>query len=275
MQVTATMVKDMREKTGLPMMDCKKALLASDGDMNKAIEYLREQGVIKGEKMKNRAAGEGRIAVHVDRDKQVAGIVELRCETAPVANTDDFINLADTIARHVALAEAPSVDNLRDMPLLDEPGRTLGEFITDVFNRLRENIQIARVEKISGPVGHYVHFDGQKGVLVEFNQECPEEIGADISMHITAMNPPVVSRDQADPDEVAKQRAAFEAEAAGKPPQVVEKIVEGKLGRWFSEFVLLDQPFVKDDKKSVGEVLREVNPELTVKRFIRFEVGGL
>jgi elongation factor Ts len=275
MEVTATMVKTLREQTGLPMMDCKKALTATGGDSEKAIQHLREQGQIKGEKMKDREAGEGRIAIHVDAANKVAGIVELRCETAPVANTDDFTQLANAIAATVAAAEAPTADNLRDTPLAGNAARKVGDAIGEVFNRLRENIQIARVEKVTGSVGQYVHFDGQKGTLVEFNADCPEELGAGVCMHVTAMNPPAATRNDVDDSKVAEQRAGFEKEAAGKPPEIAAKIVEGKLGRWYSEFVLLDQPFVKDDKKSVAQALKEVNPDLTIKRFVRYEVGGL
>lgn len=275
MEITAKLVMTLREQTGLPMMDCKKALIATEGDLDKARDHLREQGKLKGEKMKDREAGEGRIAIHVDPAGKVAGIVELRCETAPVANTDDFTKLANTIARQVAAAEAPTTDNVREMALLDDAARKVGDLIDEVFNRLRENIQIARVEKVIGHVGQYVHFDGQKGTLVEFSDECPEELAAGVCMHVTAMNPPVATREEVDAGKVAEQRAQLEQEAAGKPPEIVTKIVEGKLGRWYSEFVLLDQPFVKDDKKSVAQALKEAHPELTVKRFVRYEVGGL
>lgn len=273
MEVTAAMVNELRKKTGLPMMECKQALVESEGDTERAIQILREKGKLKGAKMADREAGEGRVGIYADPASRIAGIVELRCETAPVANTKDFIDLTNTLARQVAHAEAPTVDNIREMKLLDDASRTVGDLMDEVFNRCRENMKIARLEKVVGTTGHYVHFDGQKGALIEFTAEAPEELATGVAMHVTALNPPVAQRDEADPQEVEQQRAAFAEEAKGKPPQVAEKIIEGKLGRWYSTFVLLDQPYVKDDKKSVGEALRDANPELSVKRFVRYEVG--
>lgn len=275
MDITAAMVKALREKTELPMMECKNALQEAGGDEAKAIELLREKGKMKGRKMAHRAAGEGRIGIFVDPETQRAGIVELRCETAPVASTDDFIGLTEMIARHVALIEHPSVETLRSVSLLDDPSRSVGDQIDEVFNRLRENIQIGRVHQMQGEVGRYVHFDGQKGALARLSGACPEELSAGVCMHITAMKPPYLRRDEVDPAEVERQRQDFAAQAKGKPEQVVEKIVTGKLNRWFSQDVLLDQPYVKDDKKSVGQALKECAPGLTIEEFVRYEVGGV
>jgi elongation factor Ts len=226
------------------------------------------------QQMAGREAAEGRIACHVDTGRQRGGIVELRCETAPVANTDDFINLAKTIARIVANADSPSAETLRDQPLPDDPSRKLGDLMDEVFNRVRENMKIARIAQLSGNVGHYVHHNSQVGVLLQMSGECPEELKSDLCMHIAAMKPPVIRREDVDPKEVEMQRDLFAEEAKGKPPQIVDKIVGGKLNRWYSEFVLLEQPFVKDDKRSVSQVLKAVSPDLTVNRFVRYEVGG-
>ena len=135
--------------------------------------------------------------------------------------------------------------------------------------------QIARVAHLSGNVGQYVHHNGQVGVLIEMSGECSEELKSDLCMHIAALNPPCLRRDDADPKEVEQQKAAFAEEAKGKPEQIVEKMVGGKMNRWYSEFVLLDQPFVKDDKQSVEQVLKAIAPDLTIARFIRYEVGGV
>ena len=275
MAITAGMVKALRDKTGLSMMDCKNALVESGGDEAKAIEILRERGLAKVAKMAEREAGEGRIGSFVDAEDQRAAIVELRCETAPVANTDDFKMLTDLVARQAAAHEAPTPENIRDAKLLDDLSRTVGDVINDVFNRLRENIQIARVTKVVGPTAQYVHFDGQKGALARFNGDCPAELGAGVCMHIVAMSPPCLKRADADPAEVQTERARYADDAKGKPPEIAEKIIEGKLGRWYSEFVLLEQAYVKDDKKSVGQALKEVRPDLTIEQFIRYQVGGL
>jgi elongation factor Ts len=143
-----------------------------------------------------------------------------------------------------------------------------------VFNRIRENIRIARLASLQGNVGHYTHHNGQVAVLVEMSEACPPEASADVCMHIAALRPQCVRRDEVDAVEVQRQRAEFAQEAEGKPAPVMEKIVAGKLGRWFSEFVLLDQPFAKDDKISVAQYLDGVMKGLSVKRFIRFQVGG-
>ena len=272
MAISAAMVKALREKTDLPMMDCKKALEAAGGDEAKAIEILREKAGAKLDKFMGREAGEGRIAVHMSDGK--AAIVEVRCETAPVANNEEFVALTDMIAKQAALSDGVTVENIKDQQMVDGGG-TVGERMTDVFNKLRENIQIARIEKLEGHAGHYVHFDGQKGALLGFNAECPEEIGAGVCMHVTALNPPAMNRDGADAGEVEKAKAGFTEDAAGKPPEIAEKIVTGKMDRWYSEFVLLDQPYVKDDKIAVKDALKAANPELTVTKMIRFEVGGL
>ncbi len=275
MAISAAMVKALREKTDLPMMDCKKALEQAEGDEARAIELLREKAGDKLAKFMDREAGEGRIAVYVDAAAGKAAIVEVRCETAPVASTDDFMALANTIAKQAALLDDATPENIKDQALIDNPGQTLGQYMTDVFNKLRENMQIARIDRIEGHAGHYVHFDGQKGALLGFNAACPEEVGAGVCMHVTAMNPPAMDRSGADPAEVEKARAEYAEAAKGKPPEIAEKIIGGKMDRWYSEFVLLDQPFVKDDKIAVKDALKAVNPDLTVTKMIRYEVGGL
>lgn len=274
MAITAGMVKALRDKTGLPMMECKKALTEAGGDEDQAIEVLRRLGAGKVRKLATREATEGRIACYVDPQTGRAGIAELRCETAPVASTDDFAKLALTIAQQVAVTDSPDAETIREQPLCTDPSCTLGAHFDEVFNRIRENMKIARVGQLAGNVGQYVHHNGQVGVLVEMSGDCPEELKFDICMHIAAMNPPCTRREEADPKEIERQKAVFAEQAKGKPEPIVEKIVNGKLNRWYSEFVLLEQPFVKDDKKSVGEVLKAVAPDLTVTRFLRYDVGG-
>jgi len=273
MEITAAMVMALREKTGLPMMDCKRALMESKGDEKAALEWLRAKGLKVQEKLVGREASQGRVACYLAADRSAAGIVELRCETAPVANTDDFIKLASMIARHAAAADAPRPDTIRNLALLDDPRRRLGDAIDDVVNRIRENIFVARVDKLTGATAAYVHFDGQSGAAVVLSGPCPAELATGVCMHVTAMRPRVARREDVPAQEVERERQRFAAEITGKPPQIVDKIVGGKLDRWFSEFVLLEQPYVKDDKKTVAQALKEVSPELTVKRFVRYRVG--
>jgi elongation factor Ts len=275
MAITAGMVKALRDKTGLPMMECKKALAEAGGDEEKAIEVLRRLGAGQIRKMASREVTEGRIACYVDPETQQAGIVELRCETASVANTDDFVKLAAAIARQAAVTEAPAAETIRAQPYVDNPSRTLADHMDEVFNRLRENLRIARVARLAGNVGQYLHHNAQVGVLVEMSGPCPEELKTDLCMHIAALNPAYTHREEVHAKEVEQQKTLFAEAAKGKPEPIVEKIVAGKLNRWYSEFVLLEQPFVKDDKKSVGQVLKEVAPDLTVTHFVRYEVGGI
>lgn len=272
MAITATQVNQFRQKTGLPMMDCKKALEACNGNEEEAMEWLRKQGLGRVQKMADRTASEGRIACAIE--KGCVGMVELRCETAPVANTDDFIKLATTAARVTALSANPGIEGVVAEKLPDNSSRTLGDEVNEVFNRLREKMQVARVAKVCGHVGHYVHHNGQVGVIVELSAPCSDEVKADLCMHIAAMRPANLKREEVDPAAVAREKAVFEEEARSKPPAAQEKIVAGKLGRWFSEFVLLEQPFVKDDKRSVGDWLKSHAPNLTVTKYVRYQVGG-
>ncbi len=273
MAVTAEMVNALRKKTGLPMMDCKKALLHSGGNEAGAIDWLKEQGMVRSAKMADREAGDGRIACHVSADRSRGGIVELRCETAPVAGTQDFIELAQAAAEVAAGMDAPTPDAILKAPHPRKQGLTVGDQLNEVFNRIRENMKIARADSFRNTVGYYVHHDGRKGTMVSMSADCPNELRTDVCMHVTAIMPSALRREDVAAAEVDEQRKRFAEEAAGKPPQVAEKIITGKLDRWFAEFVLLEQPFVKDDKQSVGQVLKAAVPELTVSRFVRYEVG--
>lgn len=274
MEITAETVRKLREKTGLPMMDCKKALTESGGNEEKAVDWLRAKGLKAAAKMVDRVASEGRIACYVDPVKQIAGICELRCETAPVANTDDFIALATLIAKQAAVHGGSDAAALRDQKSVDHPSQTIAEVMNDVFNRIRENMQIARVASMKGIVGSYVHHNGQVGVLVEFNGDCPAELRSDVCMHITAFDPPYLKRADVPAAMVEREREAAREEVKGKPANVVDKIIEGKLSRWYSEIVVLEQAFAKDDKKTVDQVLKAAAPNLTINRFVRFKVGA-
>lgn len=273
MAISAAMVKALREKTGLPMMECKQALEEAGGEEAKAIEILRTKGLGQMSKRAARETTEGRVACLVDSEVSRGGIVELRCETAPVSNTDDFINLAREIARHAARVEDPTPESVLEAKLIDDPSQTLQDLMNDSVNRIRENIRIARVGSFGGSVGHYMHHNGQVGVLIQLNKDCPDEVKADVCMHIAAMRPACARREEVNPDLVEIERKMAREQAQGKPESIIDKIVEGKLNRWFSEMVLLEQPFVKDDKKSVGEFLAAAVPDLTVTSFHRYEVG--
>lgn len=273
MAISAGKVKELREKTGLPMMECKKALEESNGDEAQAIELLRKKGLAQATKRAGRATGQGRVCCYIDEAAHKAAIVELLCETEPVAGTDDFVKLSDAAAKIAATMDNPTAESLLTQPDPNHAGQTIGDTLNDVVNRIRENIRFGRVVQMSGDVGSYIHHDGHKAVLVEFTAPCPPELAADVCMHIVAMRPPYTTREEVDPAQVESERAIAAEQVQGKPENIIEKIVNGKIDKWFSEIVLLEQAFVKDDKKSVGQALKEAHPELSVKRFARVEIG--
>lgn len=273
MSISAAAVMALREKTGLPMMECKKALEESGGDMDKAVEILRKKGSGQMDKRQERATSEGRVACFVTGDEQRAGVAEVQCETAPVANTDDFIKLTKVAAEVAAQLDNPTPEAVLAAKMPDGSGQTVNEFLTDVVNKIRENIRVHRVASLTGNVGSYQHHNGRVGVLVQMTASCPNEVKTDVCMHVAAMNPTCARREEVDPAKVEEERVIAADQAKGKPANIIDKIVEGKLNRWFGEIVLLEQPFVKDDKKSVGQMLAGVAPELSVTKYVRYEVG--
>lgn len=272
-EITAAMVKELREKTDLPMMDCKKALNETGGDMNAAIDLLRKKGAAAAEKKAGRETAEGRVAVHVDREKGVGAIAEVLCETAPTSNNPVFQEMVAKIARHAALSGTTDPEAILDEKFVDDPGMTIRDIMTEVINKIRENMKINRLVRAEGRLGHYVHHDGRVAVLLQVEGEGEDAVLADLCMHITAMMPRALDRQSIPAEDVAREKEIVREQiiASGKPENLVEKISEGKMNRWFSERVLLEQPFVKDDKKSVGDVAKEAGFKLT--GFTRLKVG--
>jgi elongation factor Ts len=273
MEINAGMVKALREKTGLPMMECKKALEEAKGDDTLAVELLRKKGMAQLTKRAGRETSEGRVVVSADAATGRVAMVEVLCETEPVAGTADFIRLTQIAGQAAAKIESPTAEAVLAQPIPDQPSRKIGDFVHDVVNRIRENIRIGRVTALTGNVGQYLHHDNKKGVLVQFSGPCPEELKLDVCMHVVAMRPMCTRREEIDPELVARERRIAAEQVTGKPANLIDKIVTGKLNRWYSETVLLEQLFVKADKKSVGQVLKAVSPDLTVTQFQRFEIG--
>jgi elongation factor Ts len=278
--ISANDVKRLRDMTNAPMMDCKSALQEAGGDMEKAIEILRKRNAGIQAKKGERETAEGRIAIHIDAAKAVAAIVEMRCESAPVAKGDDFVKLANDIAKHVALAEklAENAEALLQQPLVGDPKRTVNDRIGDVVGLIRENMRPARFARLTGgQFGSYVHFDGTVGVLLQCEGagSADPQLLKDICMHITAKQPAAARRDEVSQKTLDQEREIAREQAAktGKPANIVEKIAENKIKTWFAENVLVEQPFVKDDSKTVGSLLQSAG--LTVKKFIRYKVGEL
>ncbi|MFM9059275.1 MAG: translation elongation factor Ts [Planctomycetaceae bacterium] len=278
-EITAAAVMALREKTGLPMMECKKALQECGGDTAQAVEWLRKQGIKTQSLRADRETSCGRLAVYTDAAKGVGAIIELRCESPPVAGSQDFKDLANDIAKTLALGPgAATPADLLAQKSLAQPGRTLAELKDDLFNRMREVFDLARIRRVDSPCGAYAHHDGSKAALVEVagntSAANAAEVAKDIAMHVVALAPQAIRKEDLDPALVAKEREIL-SEAArkeGKPENIIAKMIEGRLRNFFSQCVLLEQPFVKDDKQTVGQLAKSAG--LEVKSVDNWKLGG-
>lgn len=272
-EITAADVRQLREKTGLPMMDCKRALQEADGDAEKAVELLRKAGAKTMEKRAGRMTSAGRIGVHADFGK-VGAMVDLRCESAPVATNDDFVQLATDLVEQLATgpgAETP--EELLAQPSPSKSGQTLQQQFDDLTNRIREVFRLQRIVRIDGTCGGYAHHNGATGVLLQV-EGGNAELAKDICMHIAAMRPTVLGVDDLDPDLVAKEREILVevARGEGKPENIIEKMVDGRMQNFYAQQCLTEQPFVKaeDGKTTVGQVAQQAGMKLL--RFVHWEL---
>ena len=277
--VTAAAVMALREKTGLPMMECKKALTECGGNTEQAVEWLRKQGVKTQAMRADRETSMGRLAIYADLEKGVGTLVELKCESAPVAGSPDFKDFVNDIAKTLALGSgAGSPEELLSQKSQAHPDKTLGEIKDDLFNRMREVFELSRICRIDAPCGGYAHHDGSKAALVEVTGETagPQaaEVAKDVAMHIVALSPKAIVKEDLDQSLVDKEREILTeaAKQEGKPENIIQKMIEGRLRNFFSQCVLLEQPFVKDDKQSVGKLLKSVG--LSVKRMEHWKIGS-
>jgi elongation factor Ts len=277
-QISAAAVMALREKTGLPMMECKKALAECGGNTEEAVEWLRKQGIKTQALRADRETTTGRLAVYTDLAKGVGAMIELKCESAPVANSPDFKDLCNDVAKTLALGSgATTADELLAQKSTAHPDKTLGDLKNDLFNRMREVFELSRILRINAPCGGYAHHDGSKAALVEVagNVTGPDsaEAAKGVAMHVVALAPQAVSKEELDPAVVDKEREIL-SEAArkeGKPENIIGKMIEGRLRNFFSQCVLLEQPFVKDDKQSVGQFAKAAG--LEVKRMENWKLG--
>ncbi|MCL2306067.1 MAG: translation elongation factor Ts [Planctomycetaceae bacterium] len=274
MEITAATVKAFRDKTGLPMMECKRALQEANGNEELAIELLRKAGKKTMAGRTDRETEAGRIAVYTDPKSGASAMVELLCESAPVANTDEFIALVNALARQ--LAEGPgakTADELLDQPF---PGKsaTIREEYDDLVNKIREVFKLNRMVRVAASCGTYVHHNNAVGVLVEYEGSKPD-IARDVCMHVASMRPKVFCKDDLDQAMLEKERAIVVEEVAqnnaGKPANILEKIVEGRMKTFVAESCLLDQPFVKDPSKTVSQYAADNGVKL--KGFIHWVLG--
>ncbi len=278
-EIKATDVKTLREHTGAGMMDCKRALADAGGDFKRAIDLLRERGLGKARKRAGRETSEGRIEAALAGDGRRAAIVEVNCETDFVAKTEEFLRLCSELAT-LARERAPAnPEALLELPLDGSPAR---ERVEAAIAKLGENIQVRRLAHLEagaeGRIGAYIHAGGKIGALVllkaaEPDAEELERFAHNLCMHVVAANPLGITRDDIDTQEIDKERAvlAKQAEAESKPKSVIERMVEGRLGKFFKEVALVEQPLVMDPDLSVGEAARRAGAE--VAAFRRFELG--
>lgn len=289
MAFTAADVKALREKTGVGMMDCKKALTEADGDMDRAIDVLREKGLAASAKKAGRIAAEGIVLAYTDEAKKVSVLVEVNSETDFVAKNEKFVNYVTAVAKTIADTNPADVDELLTKPLAGDT-RTVQENLQDMVLSIGENMKIRRFERVEGITTSYIHGGGSVGVLVMFDTDDKtaatdafKVMGKDVAMQIAAMSPAYLDEASVPADvlahekEITKAQLTEDPKMAGKPEQVLAKIVDGKIGKYFKENCLLDQAFVKDGDmnvaKYVASVAKELGADIKVTGFIRYAKG--
>ena len=272
--VTASQVKDLREKTGAGMMDCKKVLTETDGDMEKAIELLRERGIAKAAKKSGRIAAEGLVEAYISEDGKIGAIVEVNAETDFVAKNDEFKSFVLSVAKQVVEKSPKDVEDLLGQESIDEAGKTVKDVLTDKIAKIGENMNIRRFARFEseGLIEKYIHGDGKIAVLV--NMKCGNhEVAKDVCMQIAAARPEYLNEASVPEDRLEKEKEILKVQTMneGKPEQIAEKIVQGRIRKFFEEICLVDQVFVKDSNMKVSELLKQKDAEIA--EFARFEKG--
>lgn len=274
MAITAALVKELRERTGSGMMECKRALEQSNGDIEVAIEEMRKAGLAKASKKGDRTAAEGRIVIRISDDGKKAVIVEVNCETDFVTKGDDFQNFANMVADRALASGVSDIDGLLALPVEEGSSTTIDMARQELIAKIGENINIRRLTKMtteSGVIGNYLHGD-RIGVIVDL-QGGDETLAKDVAMHVAASNPQAVSAEQVPAETLDKEKEVYAAQAreSGKPDEIIEKMVDGRLRKFLAEITLHGQAFVKDPDITVGKLLDGASA--SVISFTRFEVG--
>ncbi|MBQ1683971.1 MAG: elongation factor Ts [Clostridia bacterium] len=276
MEFTAKDVMALRERSGAGMMDCKKALKECDGDIEKAMDYLREKSLAASAKKASRIAAEGLVDCFVCDKCGVGVIIEVNCETDFVAKTDDFKALVANLAKHVAKMNPANVDEMMQQQYSEEEGKTVSDVINGAVAKIGEKITIRRFNRVEGIVDTYVHLGGKIGVLLQISNNENPAVAHDVSMQIAAAKPTCLCRedcDQADLDherEILREQAKNDPKNAKKPEAIIEKMIEGRIEKYYKEVCLLEQPFVKNPDQTVAEM---INGRFEVIGFTRFEMG--
>ena len=272
--VTASQVKDLREKTGAGMMDCKKVLTETDGDMEKAIELLRERGIAKAAKKSGRIAAEGLVEAYISEDGKAGAVVEVNSETDFVAKNEDFKNFVMNVAKQVVEKNPKDVEELLAQESIEEAGKTVQEVLVDKIATIGENMSIRRFARFEseGLIEKYIHGDGKIAVLVNMAKG-DKEVAKDICMQIAAARPEYVRKEEVPEERVKKEMEILKAQTMneGKPEAIAEKIVQGRIGKFYEEICLVDQVYVIDSNMKVNQLLKENDSE--VVEFARFEKG--
>ncbi len=275
-EITAALVKQLRDATNVSMMECKRALQDSDGDMDQALKILREKGMATAAKKAARTANQGLVAAEVSEDGKSGAIIEINCETDFVARNEGFINFVAEMATKANEIEGELAEVVKDE-------------VVQKITEIGENIVVKRNTRYqlqgTGVVGSYIHMGGKVGVLVEVACEKDETIGSDafqeavkdVTLHIAASSPRFLTSDEVSEDEIKAEREIYAKQVEGKPENIIDKIVDGKMQKFFSEICLVDQPFVKEPKQSVAQYLEEKGKEagdsISVRRFARYQLG--
>ena len=272
MNITASMVKDLRTQTGAGMMDCKKALVEAEGDIAKAVDILREKGLSQAAKKASRVAAEGAVGAAVSEDGKTGTILEVNCETDFVGTNEDFRNLAASIADQILAVNPADVEALLDSEI---DGKKVRDLVTEAVAKIGENISVrrfVRYESAEGKVYSYIHGGGKIGVLVEMIG-ADDELGKDIAMQVAAANPSYLDRTQVSQAEIdhEKEVLAVEARNEGKPENIIEKMVIGRINKYYKEVCLVDQEFIKDGDLTISKLLKSKNA--SVVRFARYQLG--
>ena len=287
MSISTADIKHLRESTGAGILDCKKALQETNGDIDKAIEFLRKKGLAAASKKASREANDGLVNAHVSDDNKTAVMVEVNCETDFVARTEDFQNFVAALLRQVAeQPDTANLDTLLAAPFIDNPDKTVNEQVTETIAKLGENMIVKRVVRFAkeaeGVIDSYIHMGGRVGVLVEVlgaDNDKVRELSHDLALQIAAAAPRYVSESDVPAETIEAEKSIYQAQLTddNKPDNIKERIVDGKLKKWYSEVTLLNQEFVKDNSLTIAKLVeglsKEVGRPLTVTRFARFELG--
>lgn len=271
-EITAAMVKKLRDETQLPMMECKKALNEAGGDMEAAKQKLREAGKKFMGKRQDRTTEEGRIGAYASVPEGVGAMIELQCESAPVASNDEFVQLANDLAQQLATGPgAATAEELWSQSSPSASGKTLEEQRDDLQNKIREVFRLSRLERIDASCGAFVH-RAKIGVLVEV-EGGNDDLAKDVAMHVAAMNPAAANVEDLDPAAVEAERELQKerARGEGKPENIIEKMIEGRMRNFYAEKVLVEQPFVRDESQTVGKLAKEGG--MKIVRYVRWQLG--